>query len=258
MNELAVRTQNVIQTMDDVERAAKAMATSGFFQDASQLAQATVKILAGQEIGIGAFASMVGIHIIKGKPTYGANIIAAKVKGSGKYDYTVDEMSEKACRLTFWQGDREIGKSIFTIEDAKKAGTQNTEKFPRNMLFARAISNGQKWYCPDVTFVTMYTPEEFGAIVDDGGNITNAAEVKLNVVIGEVKEEKPAMTIEKAREMKTTKGAEFGTLNATQLNALLGYDISAEKREAVMLILKTDFNMEDVATDPRTGDGENQ
>ena len=162
-----------LSSIQEVEQAAKLMAASGFFQDAAQMAQAAVKIMAGQEIGIGPFASMVGIHIIKGKPTYGANIVAAKVKGSGKYDYTVDELSETACRLTFWQGEKELGKSSFTIQDAKKALTLNSEKFPRNMLFARAISNGQKWYCPDVTFVTMYTPEDFGAEVDDNGNITN-------------------------------------------------------------------------------------
>jgi hypothetical protein len=172
--QLARYHPNQLVSIDEIERAAKLMAASGFFQDATQVAQAGVKIMAGAEIGIGPFASMVGIHIIKGKPTYGANIIASKVKSSGKYDYIVDEISDKACRLTFFQGDREIGKSVFTIEDARKAGTQNTDKYARNMLFARAMSNGQKWYCPDVTSVTMYTPQDFGAEVDDNGNITNA------------------------------------------------------------------------------------
>ncbi|MFZ2992593.1 MAG: hypothetical protein WA061_02645 [Microgenomates group bacterium] len=178
MNDIS-KTNNttILQNMDDVERAAKAMTQSGFFKDTSQLAQAMVKILAGQEIGIGAFASMSGIHIIQGKPTYGANIIAAKVKASGKYDYVVEEMTDKVCRLSFLQDGRKIGESAFTIEDAKKAGTQNLNKFPRNMLFARAISNGQKWFCPDVTFVTMYTPEDFGAYSDDNGNVIEGVDV---------------------------------------------------------------------------------
>ena len=169
-----VKVNNVMQSMSDIERAAAAMQKSGFFADVTDISKAVVKILAGQEIGIGAFASMTGIHIIKGKPTYGANIIAAKIKSSGKYDYHVDEMTEQVCKITFLQNGKEIGQSVFTISDAKKAGTQNTDKFPRNMLFARAISNGYRWYCPDVTFVTMYTPEEFGAEVDDSGDITNA------------------------------------------------------------------------------------
>jgi len=43
------------------------------------------------------------------------------------------------------------------------------------MLFARAISNGIKWFCPDVLGgVTAYVPEEFGAVVDDNNMIVDA------------------------------------------------------------------------------------
>jgi len=45
-------------------------------------------------------------------------------------------------------------------EDAKKALTKNIDKFPKNMLFARAISNGVKWFCPDVFSGPVYVPEE--------------------------------------------------------------------------------------------------
>src|SRR5690606_20495598 len=105
---------------------------------------------AGQEIGIPPFAAMSGIHIIQGKPTMGAGLIASAVKGSGKYDYKVVEMTEKKCSIDFFQGKENIGNSTFTIEEAKKAGTKNLDNFPKTMLFARAISNGVKWFCPDV------------------------------------------------------------------------------------------------------------
>jgi hypothetical protein len=40
------------------------------------------------------------------------------------------------------------------------------------MLFARAMSNGVRWYCPDVTNGNaVYTPEELGAEVDEDGNV---------------------------------------------------------------------------------------
>lgn len=56
--------------------------------------------------------------------------------------------------------------------DAAKAGTQNMGKFPRNMLFARCISNGVKWFCPDIFLgAPVYTPEELGATVDDDGTV---------------------------------------------------------------------------------------
>ena len=41
---------------------------SGFFADTRDQAQAIVKILAGQELGISPIASMTGVYIVKGKP----------------------------------------------------------------------------------------------------------------------------------------------------------------------------------------------
>jgi hypothetical protein len=133
---------------------------SGLFTDLKSAAQAVVKIQAGAEIGIPPFASLTGIHIIQGKPTLGAGVMAAKIKSSGKYDYRVKSHDEKICSIDFIQGKEVIGNSTFTIEDARKSGTKNLDKFPKNMLFARAISNGVKWYCPDVFSGPVYTPED--------------------------------------------------------------------------------------------------
>ena len=160
-NEIQVMNVNEIQVI------AKQFAESGMFTDAKQMGQAFVKIQAGQEIGIPPFAAMSGIHIIQGKPTLGAGLIASAVKGSGKYDYKVKEMSDKICSIDFFQGTENIGNSTFTIEDAKKALTKNIDKFPKNMLFARAISNGVKWFCPDVFSGPVYVPEEMPSITED-------------------------------------------------------------------------------------------
>lgn len=153
--------------INELMNMAKAFAESGMFPDTKSAAQAIVKIQAGQEIGIPPFAAMTGIHIIQGKPTIGAGLIASRVKGSGKYDYRVIEATEKICTIDFYQGVEKIGTSTFTIEDAKKALTKNIDKFPKNMLFARAISNGVKWYCPDVFSGPVYVPEEMPAVTVD-------------------------------------------------------------------------------------------
>ena len=277
--ENAIVKTNVINTYDDVERAALAFAASKYFMDAADKAQAVVKILAGQEIGIGAFASMTGIHVIKGKPTYGANILAAKVKGSGKYDYLVIEISEKACELEFYQGSRAIGKSRFTIEDARKAGTQNVDRFPRNMLFARAISNGVRWYCPDVlNGVTAYVPEEFGAVVDDSGNIVDGTivtpqatpqEAQPGVILDADRPGKitPALCVElKLSENEFAaknmlRGLKFlqSTLAADALPIIRIYraerDNGATEAEAYAIALDPKYGSD--MPDPRTGDGEN-
>jgi hypothetical protein len=153
-----------LMPVNDIMIMAKTFAESGMFTDAKQMGQAFVKIQAGQEIGIPPFAAMSGIHIIQGKPTIGAGLIASTVKGSGKYDYKVVKLDDTICSLDFYQGLNNIGNSTFTIQDAKKALTKNIDKFPKNMLFARAISNGVKWFCPDVFSGPVYTPEEMESV----------------------------------------------------------------------------------------------
>ena len=182
MSNLAlVKSQQVsgtltIQSMDDLARLSDMMVKSGFFEDCKTAAQAGAKIMAGLEIGVPAFAALSGIHIIKGKAAIGANLMAAKIKGSGKYDYRVTRHDDEACCITFYQGKDVIGTSEFTSEDARRMGTQNMQKMPKNMLFARAMSNGVKWYCPDVFLgAPVYTPDELGAQVDEDGEVINVS-----------------------------------------------------------------------------------
>ena len=164
------------------------LAKSGFFADTRDAAQAIVKVLAGQELGIGPIAAMTGLHIIKGRVAIGANIMAAAVKRSGKYDYRVAELTDSVCRLVFTEGGKQIGESVFTAADAKKAQTQNTDKFPRNMLFARALSNGVRWYCPDVFSTTVYTPDELRG---GGMEVEVSDRQTVNVVTGEITDTPP-------------------------------------------------------------------
>ena len=142
---IVVSNNTIIRSVDDASRVANAMAQSQYFDDARDAAKAMVKVMAGHELGVGAFASMTGIHIIKGKPTVGANLMAAAVKAHPRYDYRVTKMDDSAVSVAFYQGGDELGTSTFTLDDAKDAGLtgrDNWRKYTRNMLFARAISNG--------------------------------------------------------------------------------------------------------------------
>lgn len=149
-----------------LSQVAATFAKSGYFTDARDAAQAVVKIMAGQELGIGPVAAMSGIHIVKGKPVLSSTTLAGLVKRSGKYNYRVKELSPTRCEIEFFEDGEAVGVSEFTAEDAKQAGTQNMAKFARNMLYARAMSNGVKWYCPDVCAGPVYVPEDF----DQGDN----------------------------------------------------------------------------------------
>ena len=191
-NELVVRKQMDL-TFDEMTRAAKAMALSGYFNDAKDVSQAMVKVMAGAEIGLGPFASMSGIHIVKGKPTLGANLIATLIKNDGRYNYQVSELSDTACTIHFFEGDDMVGESRFTIDDAKKAGLLNNptwKNYPRNMLFARAISNGARWYTPGIFGgATIYTPDEMGVDTDEDGYVIDVTpERTVDTSTGEILE----------------------------------------------------------------------
>jgi len=156
-----------VQSLADTITIGELLAKSGYFADSREAAQAVVKVLYGQEVGIGPVSAMTGVHIIQGKPAPSAGLMAALIKRSGKYDYRIIEHTDTACEIAFFEHGEEVGRSRFTIDDAKQAGAlsgknaHTWKKYPRNMLFARTLSNGAKWYCPDVFGGPVYVADEF-------------------------------------------------------------------------------------------------
>lgn len=155
----------------DVMTLGQTLAKSGYFTDVKDAAQAVVKVLAGRELGIGDIAAMTGIYIVKGRVTMSANLMASLIKRSGKYNYRVTRMENDGVTIVFYEGRDEIGTSSFSADDAKAAGLWGSsdpwKKTPRNMLFARAMSNGAKWFCPDIFSGPVYTPDELDNSVID-------------------------------------------------------------------------------------------
>lgn len=164
--ELVVSNQPQM-SMVEMQTMAKLFADSGMFPNVNSMAKAFIKIQAGIELGIAPFAAMSGIHIIKEKAQIGAGLMAGKIKSSGKYDYKVVELTNEKCVLDFYESGKKSGTETFTITDATAAGVQNMNKYPKNMLFARAISNGMKFYCPDLYTMPVYTPEEMGQVITE-------------------------------------------------------------------------------------------
>jgi len=164
----------------NVQRLGGLLAASGFFADSREMAQAAVKVMAGRELGIPPVAAMMGIHIIKGKVALGGNLIASRIRAHG-YDFQHKRIDETGCVLVFLSkvedGKRTIlGESSFTAADAERAQIKSEmyAKYPRNMFFNRAISNGAKWFCAEVfAGAPIYTPEELGAEVDEEGNVVH-------------------------------------------------------------------------------------
>ena len=158
---------NNIIRFEEQTAIAKAFKDSGLFPDLKSEAQAIVKVQAGLELGLEPFAAMQGIDIVQGKPRMNASLQAGLIKKSGRYNYKVLEHSEQACKLEFYEkwGEswQSIGTSEFSMKEAQQAGLaakDNWKKHPKNMLFARALSNGAKWYCADVFLTATYNESD--------------------------------------------------------------------------------------------------
>ena len=182
---VAIKMQDLSPEYAEIMVLGNVLQKSGYFKDVQDQAQAVTKILFGRELGFSPIVSMGGIHIIEGKPALSSNLMATLIKRSGKYDYRVKRWTVTECVITFkekvdgkWE---DVGDASFTMDDARTAqvkfegarGPSGWKKFPKAMLFARALSQGLRAYCPDVSAAPVYVPEEMGADVNEDGDVVS-------------------------------------------------------------------------------------
>lgn len=156
--------------IDRLYRIAKALAMSRMFKDVTQAEQAFAKILLGRDLGISPTRAMMSIDLVRGNIQMRAVLMASFVREHVDYDYRILEHTEEKCSIEFsryfdkkWEV---MGVSTFTIEDAKQANLIKKdgawETAPRNMVFARAMSNGVRWWCPDALGgIPVYTEGDY-------------------------------------------------------------------------------------------------
>lgn len=126
----------------------------------------------GNELGLPEAQALGSMHIVEGKLVMSANLIGALVQRSGRFRYKVLENSDKAATIEFFEklGEREgitvwdsLGKFSWTWDMAKRAGLATKSvwsRFPEAMLFSRAMTQGVRMFCPMLTVVACYAPEE--------------------------------------------------------------------------------------------------
>jgi hypothetical protein len=166
-------------TATSIESMAEAFHKSGMFPDVKSQAQAVVKIVAGRELGLGSVYAMMQLNVIQGKVTLGASAIGALVKRGGRYDYRVTSHSDKQCVIQFTDRNKPVYESTFAIEDARRAGLVKSgsgwEKYPKAMLFSRALTQGARIVCPE-NLSGVYAHEEMGAEVNEDGAVLSLPE----------------------------------------------------------------------------------
>lgn len=129
-----------------------AMIQSGYFKDATSISKAITKALIGKEMGMSLVASMNSLYVIDGRVAMDSHAIRNTAVMAG-YTIKTLELSKDKCVLE-WSvrkdGKTEVlGTSEYTWEDAIKAGLvdkQNWRKYPKDMLFARAVTRGARMY----------------------------------------------------------------------------------------------------------------
>lgn len=134
-----------------IETLAGHLAKSGYFKDATDASKCIVKVMYGQELGFPAISSMMGIHIIEGKPVASATLMAAMVKRHPDYDYQILENTDKRCEIAWFERGQEVGRTAWTIADATRAELASKaiwKKYPRQMLFSRTVGEGVRTYFP--------------------------------------------------------------------------------------------------------------
>ncbi len=150
---------NALVPVQDVERMAMAVAKSGLFGFKS-VDQAMAIMLIAQAEGLHPAIAARDYHVIQGRPTLKSDAMLSRfLQSGGKVEWTSYTDDKVAAKFTHPQGGSiEVD---WTPQRAKKAGIGNDmhNKYPRQMLRARCISEGVRTVFPGCTS-GMYAPEE--------------------------------------------------------------------------------------------------
>lgn len=171
-----------LTNLSEVMSLGKTLAAAGYFEDVKSEAQAVVKILYGQELGIQPMAAMNGLYVYKGRVCMYADLINDKIKNSGVVDFRVKKLTSEECVLEWFDPrTKEIfGESDFTYKQAEaaKLTSKDTWKaYPKNMLFARALTFGQRLYGRQIFAVSVYSVEEMQDEINPSSTIIEGAVV---------------------------------------------------------------------------------
>lgn len=125
-----------------------AMYQSGYFRDLRSLSQAITKALIGQQMGMSLVQALNSLYVIEGKVAMDSHAIRNTAVMAG-YSIKTLQLDEQKALLEWKYKNEVLGTSEFTWEDAIKAdlvSKANWKKYPKDMLFARAITRGARMY----------------------------------------------------------------------------------------------------------------
>lgn len=135
-------------------------------------------LLAAHDLGVASTLAIQKFHVIDGKVSMSAELMAALVVRDGHEIWVEQSDDQVAIAGGRRKGSEKASSSVFTIEDARRAQLlekKNWKHYPKAMLWARAVSALCRMAFPDVLCGLTYTPDELGAIEDGEGNVLDVA-----------------------------------------------------------------------------------
>lgn len=165
---LATVGASPIESWNVMREKAATLVKSGFLPKAITTPEKAIAVMqTGQELGIGPMQSFRGIHVIEGKPSLAADLMAAlvyqRVPGA---KLRVVETNRDRCVIEAGRPGDPVTRFTFDMEDAKEAGLlgkDNWRKWRRAMLRSRCMSETCHAVFPDA-IMGLYTPEEMESV----------------------------------------------------------------------------------------------
>lgn len=183
-NFVSLPTQHELEVLNVIAQQA---VTSKMYKNIGDLPGLLMVMLAARELNISpVMAINGGLAIIQGKVEIAARLMNALIRNAGHSIQKIKETKE-ACVLIGKRNDNgDAMEASYTIEEAKEAGLvrpgSNWIKYPKDMLFARALSRLARQLFSDVIGIGYVEGEISGAINSDnnGNNEVILAEPVVN------------------------------------------------------------------------------
>lgn len=184
----------VFKDFEGMQRFGAAACAAGYWKDLKSVAQATMKLQMGSEVGLKPIQSLNRIHVIEGKPSMAAEAMSGLVKASGKYRIVEERCDEDVAIAAIYEkvgdGWELCGRGSFSIKNAQKAGLatrHNWKAYTEDMLWARAVSRACRKHASDVV-LGLYAVEDFGYREDDlTDKKDQPAESQASAILAKVK-----------------------------------------------------------------------
>lgn len=173
MNEIAVRNEN---TLAEMMEWSKAMSTGDMLprQYRGNPANLMFACEYADALGIPRINALTSIHVIDGKPTASADLIASLVRKAGhKLRVEGDDTYAEATIIRADDPDYVPKPVRWDEAKARKAGKWGSKgpwtNYPAAMLRSRAITEAARMWASDALYGVIYTAEELGGTIDEDG-----------------------------------------------------------------------------------------